>query len=224
MTPLSSLLTSQFLGQISHRQVRKSDRETEETPSNYITTLRVGCLHAEFRSIRLLVFSYFLTSKALVPLNLSNQFARPSSPENQLASCCPLTLGVRLSALAAPLLLCSGVLGLWGLGDEAVLPLARFEGVGLRLSFPLFLARKLREDDFCVRRRQLERLDEEAVSVLFGVVLLSLYRETSDVSLNSRTRRVGIVGLCERWSGSLGGCASICMGSGTRDRTQGRTL
>jgi len=74
-----------------------------------------------------------------------------------------------------------------------------------------------------VRRRQLERLDEEAVSVLFGVVLLSLYRETSDVSLNSRTRRVCVIGgLGERCAGSLGGWVSICMGSGTRDRTQGR--
>ena len=75
-----------------------------------------------------------------------------------------------------------------------------------------------------MRRRQLERLDEEAVSVLLGVVLLSLYCETADVSLISRTRRVGVVGLCERCSGSLGGCVSICMGNGTRDRTQGRTL
>ena len=113
-------------------------------------------------------------SPPIIPLNPSDHSTRPSSPENQLASCCPLTLGARLSALAAPLLPCSGVHGLLGPGSRTALPLARFEGVALRLSFPLFLARRLSEDDFCIRRRQLERLDEEAVSVLLGVVLLSL--------------------------------------------------
>jgi hypothetical protein len=67
------------------------------------------------------------------------------------------------------------VLGLLEPGSRTALPLARLSDVGSRLSFSLFLARRLREDDFCMRRRQLERLDEEAVSVvLLGVVLLSL--------------------------------------------------
>jgi hypothetical protein len=154
--------------------------KAEETPSYYITTYVWDVYMLNLRiphpRTHLLLSSIPLTSPLPIPPHPSTHSTRPSSPLNQLANCCPLTLGARLSLLAAPLLPCSGgVPGLLDPGFRTGLPLARLSGVGLRLSISLFLARRLREDDFCMRRRQLERLDEEAVSaVLLGVVLLSL--------------------------------------------------
>ena len=131
-------------------------------------------LNLNLRSTHPLLAFYPPPSPPLPSSNPSDHSTRPSSPENQLANCCPPTLGARPSLLAAPLLPSSGSHGLLGSGCRTGVALSRFSGEALRLSLPLFRARRLSEDDFCMRRRQLERLDEEAVSVLLGVMLLSL--------------------------------------------------
>lgn len=57
----------------------------------------------------------------------------PSKPENQLASCWPRTLGVKLDTLSAPSLLGCGVCGPWEKLLCTVSPRARRVGVNLLL-------------------------------------------------------------------------------------------
>jgi hypothetical protein len=76
-------------------------------------------------------------------MRVRDVFHRPSRPENQFASCCPLMLGVKLSTLSAPSLLCSGVYGAAG----TVLPLGLLVGVDLRLDSSLNLGLELRDAD-----------------------------------------------------------------------------
>lgn len=61
-------------------------------------------------------------------------------------------LGVKLSTLSAPSLLCSGVYG----GAGTVLPRGLRVGVDLRLDASLSFGLKLRDADLCVRRLRLE--------------------------------------------------------------------
>lgn len=146
---------------------------------------------------------------------------RPSRPENQFANCWPLMLGVKLSTLSAPSLLRAGVCGAVG----TVWPRGLRVGVDLRPDDSLSLVRKVRDADLGVRRLRLECPDVE--SMLIGVAVSVLLPPNSDAvvfSLDSTTLIVGVDELCESCFARPGECASICIGSGTPDLTQGRTV
>ena len=85
------------------------------------------------------------------------------------------------------------------------------------------LARRRREADFCARRMRLvwrDVLVDEGV--LLGVVTVSW--EELEYSVVSMDGYVGVEGRWASCSARLGECASIWMGSGMCDLTQGRTL
>ena len=132
-------------------------------------------------------------------------------------------LGVKLSTLSAPSLLCSGVCGPCGVVVEGtVLPLGRV-GVERRLDDSLSRERRLREADFCVRARR-RRLECPGVeeSMLIGVAVLPSLSVV--FSLDSTTLIVGVDGQYASCFAGPGECASICIGKGTPDLTHGRTL
>jgi hypothetical protein len=99
-------------------------------------------------------------------------------------------------------------------------------GVERRLDDSLSRERRLREADFCVGARR-QRLDcsEVEESMLIGVaVRASLSVEAFVVLLDSTTLIVGVDGLCASCFARPGECASICIGNGTPDLTQGLTV
>lgn len=99
-------------------------------------------------------------------------------------------------------------------------------GVDLRLEC-VRRGRRLREIELCARRgcECVVGVSEGEVSMLDGVAV-RICRVTLGL-VESTRRMLGLKegdGLELRWLVSPGECASICMGSGTPDLTQGRTV